>query len=420
VSDEIDERAHQRVGSVLDEKWKLERLIGIGGMAAVYAGLHRNGARAAIKVLHHTYARRSAIRDRFLREGYAANRVKHSGVVKVLDDDVIQGGLDDGGAFLVMELLEGQSIEDRLERGPPISEGELLAILRAVLDVLDVAHKEGIIHRDLKPENIFLARDPEKPDAPPKIKILDFGLARIDDLGGKTVVGLAIGTPSYMPPEQATGRVLEIDNRSDLFALGATAFRIAAGRTVHPAEDAVAICTRMATEPAPSLHSVAPNISAGTAAVIDRALAFERSKRWPDAAAMRAAVGKAIGALGGETITIDSGMIDVSIEVEPLREASRVLARERSSRSSRPPPKQRSSWFVRLLIVILAIVAAKLGYDVYGKTLLAALRPPDEPSEAHATEETLSAAVTDAGATDAHTDAPAQRHDAGHKHPTNH
>jgi serine/threonine protein kinase len=404
VSDEIDERAHARVGRVLDEKWKLERLIGIGGAAAVYAALHRNGARAAIKVLHHTYARRAEVRDRFLREGYAANRVNHSGVVKVLDDDLIEGGPDDGGAFLVMELLEGQSIEDRIEHGPPISESELLAILRAVLDVLEVAHKAGIIHRDLKPDNIFLARDPENPNAPPKIKILDFGLARITDVGSKTVIGLAIGTPSYMPPEQATGRVLEIDNRSDLFALGASAFRVLAGRTVHPADDAVAICTRMATEPAPRLRAVAPDVSVGTAAVIDRALAFEHDKRWPDAASMRAAVDAATSALGGDAIAIDSGMIEVSIQ--PLRESSKVLARE--------PPRRRSSFVVRLFIVVLAAVAGKLAYDQYGKAVITRFRahqrvPVDEPVGSAA----LDAAVADATPPDARPDAPTPRHDAG-------
>ncbi len=171
------------------------------------------GPAQPIKVLHPAYARRSEVKERFLREGYAANRVNHSGVVKVLDDDEIAGGPDEGGAFLVMELLEGQSLEDRLEQGPPIDERELLPIVAAVLDVLEAAHKADVIHRDLKPENLFLARDPEKPDAPPHIKILDFGLARVAE-GNKTMAGVAIGTPSYMPPEQAAGRVQEIDARS--------------------------------------------------------------------------------------------------------------------------------------------------------------------------------------------------------------
>ncbi|HSQ65606.1 MAG TPA: serine/threonine-protein kinase [Polyangiaceae bacterium] len=356
MTDDADERATARVGSILNDKWTLERLVGIGGMAAVYAGLHRNGARAAIKILHPEYARRKDVKERFLREGYAANRVNHSGAVKVLDDDEIEEGPDQGGAFLVMELLEGESIEDRLERGPAISERELLYILRAVLDVLEAAHKGGVIHRDLKPENIFLARDPDNAGAPRKIKILDFGLARIAEGGGRTLAGMAIGTPSYMPPEQAAGRVNEIDARSDLFAIGATCFRILAGRTVHPGSGPIEICAAMARDPAPKLRTVAPDVSTETAAVIDRALAFRRDDRWPNAAAMRKAVDAAIEKLGGEPIPIESGMIEV----------------EEASVVDLPKRKSRAGWLLALVVLALAGVGAKVAWD---RGLLSAISP---------------------------------------------
>ena len=101
---------------MLDDKWTLERLIGVGGMAAVYAATHRNGARAAVKVLHTDLSRHKEVRERFLREGYAANRVEHPGAVKVLDDDVVVSGPESGTAYIVMELLEGESLQDRIER----------------------------------------------------------------------------------------------------------------------------------------------------------------------------------------------------------------------------------------------------------------------------------------------------------------
>jgi serine/threonine protein kinase len=420
VSDVLDddEQSHARVGAVLNEKWTLERLLGIGGMAAVYESQHRNGARAAVKVLHPSYARRPDVRDRFIREGYAANRVNHSGVVKVLDDDIIEGGAEDGTPFLVMELLKGNSIEDRIENGPPISEGELLSIARALLDVLEVAHKAGVIHRDLKPENLFLARDPEVPELPPKIKILDFGLARVAAGGNKTVVGLALGTPSYMPPEQASGRIFEIDARSDLFALGASCFRVLTGRTVLPADDAAAICIRMATEPAPKLRTVAPNVSSATAAVIDRALMFKREDRWPNAAAMRAAVDKAIDKLGGVTIVVDSGMIDVSERVEPRHKT------EAPEPSPKPPPPPRQSkakipmkrsgssllfWF----LVLAGIgVGGKIAYDKYGKKMLAnaELAPDAAPREI---EDASAPEVHAAAPTSAPTHSAPKHHDAG-------
>ncbi|MGH7293742.1 MAG: serine/threonine-protein kinase [Polyangiaceae bacterium] len=203
-----DSHSLERVGSVLNDKWTLERLIGVGGMAAVYAARHRNGARAAVKVLHPELSRHREVRERFLREGYAANKVEHPSVVKVMDDDVIASGPDAGTAYLVMELLEGESLQDRLERGPPVSEREFLAIAEKVLDVLDSAHARNVVHRDLKPENLFLLHGDGGNDTDPlRVKVLDFGLARLLDGQTITSYGLALGTPSFMSPEQAAGRI---------------------------------------------------------------------------------------------------------------------------------------------------------------------------------------------------------------------
>ncbi len=340
AADERDTRAHGRLGSVLNEKWTLETLLGMGGMAAVYAARHRNGARAAVKVLHPDIARIPELRQRFLREGYAANRVEHPGAVKVLDDDVVADGPDAEAAFLVMELLEGVSLEERIRNGPPIGERELLVLLRALLDVLEVAHAAGVVHRDLKPENIFLLRPAEGADPDkPKVKILDFGLARMSE-GRQTIAGLAIGTPSYMPPEQAAGRVVEIDHRADLFALGATAFRIRAGRTVHPASNPLEIVLKMAKEPAPPLASVTKGVSPVVAAVVDRALAFEKVNRWADAAAMRAAVDDAIVALDA----------DRPVELS-LTGADVVIP---SGRSAPPPPGEMAAFVARPTVLASA------------------------------------------------------------------
>jgi serine/threonine protein kinase len=245
-------------------------------------------------MLHADIAEIPEALERFLREGKAANRVDHPGAVKVLDDDVVASGPDKGAAYLVMELLEGASLEERIDKGPPIDERELLSILRQVLDVLVVAHASGVVHRDLKPDNLFLARDKKLPDAPPVVKILDFGLARVAEARSRTIHGLAIGTPSYMSPEQAAGKVDEIDQRTDLFALGAACFRILAGRTVHLANNPIETVVKMSQQPAPKLRSVASHVSETTALLIDRALEFERGDRWADAGVMRDAVDRAI------------------------------------------------------------------------------------------------------------------------------
>jgi serine/threonine-protein kinase len=295
VSEEADlVAAEQRVGRVLHDRWTLERLLGVGGTAAVYVGRHRNGARQAIKVLHAHLGRVRDVRERFLREGYAANRVEHAGVVRVLDDDVVRDSSGAETAYIVMELLEGEALADRLDRAPALSEREVLLIARGVLDVLQAAHANGVVHRDLKPDNIFLANDPN--GGPPRVKVLDFGLARIAESERLTQTGQAFGTPSYMSPEQAGGRTHEIDERTDVFALGATMFRALAHRSVHSADNALAIMLKMATQPAPRLRSVAPHVSPAVAAIVDSALEFRREDRYSNAETMRADVERALAA----------------------------------------------------------------------------------------------------------------------------
>jgi serine/threonine-protein kinase len=297
--DEQEERAKKRIGQVLSGKWTLERMLGIGGMAAVYAGRHRNGARAAVKVLHPELARHKEIRERFLREGYAANRVEHPGAVAVLDDDVVQGGPDDGAAYIVMELLEGEPLEARAAR-KPLDERELLMVADGILEVLEAAHPRGVVHRDLKPDNLFLLKTE---DDSIKIKVLDFGLARMVLPEGEqegesrtvTRAGVTIGTPAYMSPEQAAGRADEIDGRADIFSVGAVMFRLRTGKRIHEAAHPIELVGKMAKLPAPKIRDVDPSVSPPFAAIVDRALAFRREDRYPDAAAMRADVLAALG-----------------------------------------------------------------------------------------------------------------------------
>ena len=170
-------RAEARIGSVIKDKWRLDRLLGVGGMACVYAATHRNKKRAAVKVLHREFSTDTAIRERFLREGYLANSVGHRGVVTVDDDDVTE----DGAAFIVMELLDGETLEQRWRRkGHRLPLEEVLAVADQVLDALAAAHDKGVVHRDLKPENLFLTRDGV-------VKLLDFGIGRLKEMSGLPV-----------------------------------------------------------------------------------------------------------------------------------------------------------------------------------------------------------------------------------------
>jgi serine/threonine protein kinase len=324
LSSNLDSEANARVGAVLNQKWTLERLLGIGGMAAVYAGRHRNGARAAVKVLHRELSGYKEVRERFQREGYAANKVQHPSVVKVMDDDVVSDGPDEGTAYLVMELLEGESLLDRLERGQAVGEREFLEMALEILSVLQAAEAAGVVHRDLKPENIFFAYEQGEPGRP-QVKVLDFGLARILTGQAITTYGLALGTPSFMSPEQAAGRLDEIDIRTDLFALAATGFRIRTGRRIHEGADAVELVTKMSRLPAPRIRTVDPSVSAPFARVVDRALEFRREDRYEGATAMAADVRRAIAEL-------DAGTRDRPPSARPPPPPPR--------RPTKPPPRE--------------------------------------------------------------------------------
>jgi len=196
--------AEHRIGNVLRDRYQIVGVIGAGGMATVYLAIHRNGNRVALKMLRPELSGHAAHRERFVREAYVANSLDHPGAVRVIDDDVA----DDGCPFLVMELLHGETLEARYRRNGQLAPREVLAVGHALCDVLARAHACGVVHRDIKPDNIFLTTQGE-------LKILDFGIARVrqDGRESATRTGHTLGTPAYMPPEQALGRRTAIDGR---------------------------------------------------------------------------------------------------------------------------------------------------------------------------------------------------------------
>jgi eukaryotic-like serine/threonine-protein kinase len=282
LRDDVSERAEARVGITLKGKWRLGSVIGIGGMATVYAATHRNGSRVAIKMLHPEVAVSRDVTSRFLREGYVGNQVVHPGTVKVLDDDITE----DGAPFLVMELLEGESLGARLDRDGPLPPYEVALLADQLLDVLAAAHAAHIVHRDLKPDNVFLTLEG-------RIKVLDFGIARLRSLAessASTQAGSLLGTPAFMAPEQALGRWKEVDERTDIWAIGATLFNLLTGRFVHEADAVQEQLVLAATSKAAPLQLHAPHAPLWLCHIVDRALAFGRDVRFPDARSMQTAL----------------------------------------------------------------------------------------------------------------------------------
>jgi serine/threonine protein kinase len=273
-------QAQRRLGQVLGGKWRLDRLIGIGGMAQVFEGTHRNGWRVALKLLRPELAIEPTIVERFLREGYLANRVQHPGAVAVLDDDLAP----DGVPFLVMELLVGSTLREKLD-GKPVDARDALGWIEQVLDVLAAAHDHGIIHRDVKPDNLFLTDDGT-------LKVLDFGIARLREQMGTlgTQSGVTLGTIGYMPPEQARASPGAVDARSDVWSVGATLFTLLTGRVPHDASSPNEALVLAMTKPVTPVRKLDPQIPPAVAEVLDKALAFEKEARFADCRAMQAAV----------------------------------------------------------------------------------------------------------------------------------
>ncbi|WP_129579248.1 MULTISPECIES: serine/threonine-protein kinase [Sorangium] len=274
-------RLSARVGTTLHGKWRLDALIGAGGMAAVYAATHHVGHRVAIKILHPEGAVSRELRARFEQEALAATRLGHPAAVQVLDIDVTE----QGEPFLVMELLEGESLRERALRLGSVPMPEILAHVDTLLEVLRAAHDAGIVHRDIKPDNLFVTRDG-------RLKVLDFGIARMKQGGAglKTRTGAVLGTTSYMAPEQILGR--DVDGRADLYAVGATMFTLLANRRLHDADGLTEgeLLIKMSTTPAPPLSTVALGVDPRVARVVDRALAFQVERRYPNAQTMLADV----------------------------------------------------------------------------------------------------------------------------------
>lgn len=319
-SQPVNQQAERRVGTVIGAKWRVDALLGSGSMAAVYAVTHRNGARAALKILHPTLCTDPAVCERFLGEGYLTNSVKHPGIVRVLDD----GATDDGCVFLVMDLLEGDTLETyRQSMGGRIPLVETLDISEKLMDVLAAVHHAGIIHRDLKPQNVFLCHDGT-------LKLLDFGVARVLDRTSQSklsMFGLVLGTPSFMSPEQALGSRDKVDHRSDIWSLGATMFTSLTGETVHLGANVQARLLAAATVKARSIQMVMPDLPLPIAGAIDMALRFKKEDRWQSVDAFRRAVRDARQELGlGRLVT----------PVEPIPAA--LVRGELAKGGSIPPP----------------------------------------------------------------------------------
>ena len=263
-------------GQVIAGKYRLNQLLGTGGMAQVWSATNTFTERQfAIKFMLPNIARTPEAGQRFLMEAKASARINHPNIVEIMD----VGETDDGSLFLVMELLSGVALETALRRQiPPMTVYELIVIMIDVARALAAAHRAGVVHRDLKPTNVYLHKDRQGIAVP---KILDFGVSKFADQEGNsalTVAGTVLGSPLYMSPEQAMGSAT-IDGRTDIFAFGGILFEALVGYRCYDAPNFNALIVTIATTQPRNIDEAAPHLPEALRALVRDCLVTDRNRR---------------------------------------------------------------------------------------------------------------------------------------------
>jgi serine/threonine-protein kinase len=276
-----------RIGEVLGDRYQLVRLLGAGGMGAVYEARHKLiGRRFAVKLLHPEYAQQPSMLTRFQREARAAGSLENDHIAAVTDF----GFAGDGAPYLVMEHLEGEDLAALIARTGPLPVGRAVSFVIQACRGLSAAHASDIVHRDLKPANLFLTR---RGDGADLVKVLDFGIAKLldaDETGASiTGTGKLLGTACYMPPEQAKGES-DLDHRIDIYALGAILYELLAAAKAHPGTNYNAVLFHILTQKPDPLALRRPDLPAGLEPIIARAMAYDRADRHESVTALMEAL----------------------------------------------------------------------------------------------------------------------------------
>jgi serine/threonine-protein kinase len=330
-------------GTVID-RYRITRLIGIGGMGAIYEVTHLDsGKRVAMKMMSKELATHPEALARFRREVKVTTDLAHPNIVEIVDF----GAAPTGEPYLVMEYLDGEDLEARLERDGRVSLPVAVQIIKQVASALSVAHAEGVVHRDLKPGNVFLLRTP---DGSVFVKVVDFGISKVLKAATTklTMARAVVGTPEFMAPEQAAGRIDWIDHRTDQWALAVLAWHMLSGRLPFWKPEVHEILNQVITgDPTPLAPEFAPLIPREVDKVLRRALTKKREDRYP-------------------TINAFARAFEAAAATAPARreapaEAAAPAAAPRDDRArSRPrsPEPRGGGWLLPLLVIALAVAAA--------------------------------------------------------------
>ncbi len=287
MAEERDE-SEKLVGAVLANTYRIEKMINEGGMGAIYRARHvRTGGTCAVKILHSRSAQNSELYERFQDEARIISSLHHPNIVTVMDLDKDQTGC----AFIVMELLEGEDLQDRLERLGKLPLEDALEIAKQVGSALQAAHQRGVIHRDLKPRNIFLSQQEVGGKIVEIAKVIDFGVSKIPRPADRATRDLLVlGTPRYMAPEGAMGQNSQIDGRSDQWSVAVILYRMLSGKLPFDQESVIDLFKQVINDDPVALETLVPDLPPNIGLAIKRALSKKKEARFPTMVEFLAAI----------------------------------------------------------------------------------------------------------------------------------
>jgi serine/threonine-protein kinase len=373
------------VGEVVAGKYRVDKLIGTGGMGTVWLGAHASlGTPVAIKFIRPAHAQQPDARKRFEIEAQAAAKLKSKHAVQVFDYGVTDAGIP----YIVMEYLEGESLSDLLIRKGPLAPKEVASIIRQAARALEKAHNAGIVHRDLKPDNIFLATNVEEGGSEGSdyvVKLVDFGIAKIfmeplttepsqNPMGGPTQDGAVIGTPNFMSPEQLTvggapGRL------TDLWSLGACTFAAMLARIPFEGEVLGDIVLKVCAAPLPIPSRLNPDVPMGFDAWFAKACSRDPKKRFQTAKELADALDNVCGVARGRMATLDDEQVQFALKPASPEALAALEELEEQNRAAMSP---KTALLAGLVLGVAAMIAV-IGFLAWRDKQRSDLLPPPPP-----------------------------------------
>jgi len=344
------------IGQLFDNRYRIERRIGTGGMADVFLARDETlGRRVAIKILAERYAQDDAFLERFRREATAAAGLSHPNIVSVYDR-----GQAAGTSYIAMEYLNGPTLKDEITSRAPLPEAEVVNWATQALDALEFAHRQGVVHRDIKPHNMILTDEG-------RLKVTDFGIARAANAQQMTEVGSIVGTAQYLSPEQARG--LDVGPQSDLYSMGIVLYEMLTGELPFTGDSAVEIAMKQVSDPPPSIRRKNRLVSEGLEQVVMRALSKDPALRHRSARQMADELRRVSrgGAVSSDTQMATRVLTGGAAAVEAYTGTQTSVLQPAGAGT--PPREQatgpRRSALPWVLVFILLLVSAAVGYVVY-------------------------------------------------------